>query len=137
MLDFGVALELHAEMIRDGTQPNVYTYTALIDGCARNGQLDTATKIFQLMRESDKFRPNAHTYCAMMDAYAKHGRLDMVETTFAEMLEVMEEEEEEEPAGKAKPVGTYALKIDAPILNCLMGAYNRAGGGLKVTLQKF
>lgn len=130
-LDFGVALELHAEMLRDGIQPNVYTYTALIDGCARNGQLDTATKIFQLMRESDKFRPNAHAYCAMMDAYAKHGRLDMVEKTFAEMLEVMTEGKVE-PVGKVEHTGTSALKIDAPILNCLMDAYNRAGEGLKV-----
>ncbi|RUO96567.1 hypothetical protein BC936DRAFT_141828, partial [Jimgerdemannia flammicorona] len=130
-MDLDASLALHASMLRDRLQPTVYTYTALIDACAKNAKLETAVQLFKLMAESDRFKPNTHTYCAMMDAYAKHGRLDMVESTFTELLERGRMQAETGAVSDVERI-ERSVGVDTATLNCLMEAYNRAGEGRKV-----
>lgn len=60
------AFDVHHEMLSRLVKPNVYTYTTLIDICGKNGEYETAQRIFDLMKESRDYKPNTVTYCAMM-----------------------------------------------------------------------
>jgi len=70
-------LELHTKhdtnyeygTTRNKDHPNVEAYTALIDGYAKNGNLERAFVIFKRMREIH-VQPNEYTYTCLISAYA-------------------------------------------------------------------
>ncbi|ORZ03508.1 hypothetical protein BCR43DRAFT_467124 [Syncephalastrum racemosum] len=70
------AFDVHHEMLSRLVKPNVYTYTTLIDICGKNGEYETAERIFGLMKESQDSKPNTVTYCAMMMVWARSGDKD-------------------------------------------------------------
>lgn len=43
-------LQVFHEMVSKGIEPNVHTYGALIDGCARAGQVGKAFGVYGIMR---------------------------------------------------------------------------------------
>ncbi|KAG1148926.1 hypothetical protein G6F37_002885 [Rhizopus arrhizus] len=51
---------------------NLYMYTSLIAGCARQGDSEGAKKLYVEMKRS-KIKPNQVTYTALMDAYGRAG----------------------------------------------------------------
>ncbi|EGD81598.1 hypothetical protein PTSG_02313 [Salpingoeca rosetta] len=54
-------------------KPNVRTYTALLDGMARRGEVDTALEILQVMQKSS-MKPNAITFSLAALACARSNR---------------------------------------------------------------
>ncbi|CEP11905.1 hypothetical protein [Parasitella parasitica] len=81
------ALKVHRDMLTQSVEPNTYTYTILIDACGKNKMPETAEKIFDLMKQSQRHRPNTVTYSAMMDAWLKTNRRDKVESLILEFLQ--------------------------------------------------
>ena len=43
-------LQVFHEMVKVGVEPNIHTYGALIDGCARAGQVGKAFGVYGIMR---------------------------------------------------------------------------------------
>ncbi|XP_037495778.1 pentatricopeptide repeat-containing protein At3g07290, mitochondrial [Jatropha curcas] len=68
------AISLLDEMVRNGCKPNVYTYTALIDGLCREGKIEEANGIFRRMLQ-DGLSPGIITYNALINGYCKEGRI--------------------------------------------------------------
>ncbi|KAJ2958222.1 hypothetical protein NQZ79_g6180 [Umbelopsis isabellina] len=84
------ALATHSDMLSRGIDPNVYTYTSLIEACIYSEQMDVAQKIFDLMKESDHKKPNAFTYCIMLKAWSKLQDLQKVKELHQETISLME-----------------------------------------------
>ena len=49
-LTFFLLLQVFHEMVNSGIEPNVHTYGALIDGCAKAGQVAKAFGAYGIMR---------------------------------------------------------------------------------------
>nr|AYM00485.1 pentatricopeptide repeat protein [Salvia miltiorrhiza] len=79
-LDLGQ--QVHTQAIKTGFQPNVYVCSVLIDMYVKNGELETAMKIFRRLNEDDVV-----SWTAMISGYAQH---DM----FAEAIKLFEEMQE-------------------------------------------
>ncbi|CAO3589147.1 unnamed protein product [Absidia cylindrospora] len=79
-------LQSHREMLAKCVEPNVYTYTALIDLCGKHGYLDTAQQIFDLMQQSDQHQPTTATFCAMIEVWHRANRKDQVDLLLYEFL---------------------------------------------------
>ncbi|KAI9268287.1 hypothetical protein BDA99DRAFT_435935 [Phascolomyces articulosus] len=82
----GGALATHREMLDRLIEPNVYTYTVLIDICGRYDAPDAAQRIFELMKQSRVYLPNTHTYCAMMDVLSRARRHDVLKDLIQEFI---------------------------------------------------
>ena len=63
-------------MQRLGLQPNVVTFTSLISGCGKEGQLGTALSLFDQMLFAGP-APNQLTYNACINASAKVGHFHL------------------------------------------------------------
>ncbi|KAI8640255.1 hypothetical protein BD408DRAFT_420007 [Parasitella parasitica] len=81
------ALKVHRDMLTQSVEPNTYTYTILMDACGKNKMPETAEKIFDLMKKSQRHRPNTVTYSVMMDAWLKANRREKVESLKLEFLQ--------------------------------------------------
>ena len=57
--------EILRRMSRDGVEPNVYTYSTLIDGLAKAAQMDPAETAFAEMRRA-KIKPSVVTYNSLL-----------------------------------------------------------------------
>ncbi|KAG2174178.1 hypothetical protein INT43_004199 [Umbelopsis isabellina] len=84
------ALATHSDMLSRGIDPNVYTYTSLIEACIYSEQMDVAQKIFDLMKESDHKKPNAFTYCIMLKAWSKLQNSQKVKELHQETMSLLE-----------------------------------------------
>lgn len=63
-----MALEVFQEMRANKCKPNICTYTALVNACARDGLCEKAEEIFELMQEAG-LEPDVYAYNALMEAY--------------------------------------------------------------------
>ena len=77
--DFQVAEHLLANHTTSSTQehrdhPNIEAYTELIDGYAKDGQLEKALEIMQLMQQRG-VSPNEYTYTSMVGALARNNKV--------------------------------------------------------------
>ncbi|WVZ19178.1 hypothetical protein V8G54_006500 [Vigna mungo] len=90
MLDSGVVLNKINMMLVEGCKPNVVTYTALIDGHCKAGQIDKACQIYARMQgdmecsdmdmyfkldDNGSETPNIITYGALVDGLCKANRV--------------------------------------------------------------
>merc|ERR1719245_1187800 len=63
--------------MKQGIQPNLVTYSAVLKGYCHQNQLDKAFELFQTMKHSKHVRPDEQTYntildgCARQSAYAR------------------------------------------------------------------
>ena len=64
--------------------PNVEAYTELLEAYAKNGQLEKALGILQLMRDK-AVEPNEITYACLVAGMARHGNMEQVRRTLAYM----------------------------------------------------
>lgn len=71
----GRAFDLFYKMQRDGMEPNIVTYNAMISGCARNNEPDLAMDVFREMQASG-FQPDKFTYASLIDSRAKSGDIE-------------------------------------------------------------
>ncbi|KAK9084486.1 hypothetical protein Scep_030957 [Stephania cephalantha] len=69
------AIKVYMRMLASGVKPNAYTYTVLIKGLARDGELGDAQKYLLEMVEAG-IRPNAATYTSVLEAFERAGNLE-------------------------------------------------------------
>jgi pentatricopeptide repeat domain-containing protein 1/leucine-rich PPR motif-containing protein len=67
-----------------GIQPNMYTYTILIDGLCKSGRLNDAQKVFEDLLGKG-YNLNVYTYTAMIHGFCKYGLLDEALATLSKM----------------------------------------------------
>ncbi|KAL9414703.1 hypothetical protein AB3S75_043042 [Citrus x aurantiifolia] len=60
--------EVFHEMVNAGIEPNVHTYGALIDGCAKSGQVAKAFGAYGIMR-SKNVKPDRVVFNALITFY--------------------------------------------------------------------
>lgn len=63
-----MALEVFHEMKINKCKPNICTYTALVNACARDGLCEKAEEIFEQLQEAG-LEPDVYAYNALMEAY--------------------------------------------------------------------
>merc|ERR1719388_265379 len=93
-------------MIDDGIEPDVVSYSAVIDACARASDSEKAKSIFSLM-SSKGVKPSIVTFTSLSRPFARRGNYQEVENFMREM-EAM------------------GLTINEYFVNVLLGAYNNA-----------
>jgi len=91
-----------SRMVSEGVEANVVTYSAMIDACAKSGDLARAEKWHNAMTDKG-VSPNAHSYSAVINACAKAGDVEAAER----WLEKLEQ------AGVRSDVVVYSSVIDA------------------------
>merc|ERR1719450_1659047 len=67
-----------ADMTAKGFEPNVRSYTSVIDACAKVGDTDRALAVFRSMK-AQNVAPSEITYSTMARAFAKSGDFKKVE----------------------------------------------------------
>ncbi|KAK2638664.1 hypothetical protein Ddye_026459 [Dipteronia dyeriana] len=83
--EFRGSKKLFEEMEKRGVRPNCVTYSALIDGYSKKGNLDEAKLLFEEM-EKKGLRPNIITYSALIDGYSKKGNIKEAKRLYEEMV---------------------------------------------------
>ena len=63
-----MAVKIFNEMKTARCEPNICSYTALINAFAREGHCDKAEEIFEQLQEAGH-EPDVYTYNALMEAY--------------------------------------------------------------------
>ncbi|XP_074331460.1 uncharacterized protein LOC141668461 isoform X2 [Apium graveolens] len=67
-------------------QPNVVTFSIMIDGLCKTGHTDMALWLFRFMEKS-YCKPNTVTYNTVIDSYCKRGLVDHALTLHSEMMD--------------------------------------------------
>jgi len=94
--------DVHHELLAEKLQFSIVTYNALIDACARSGEMYRATPLLEAM-EAQGIEPNLITYSTIIKGYCQQPRLDRA----FELLEHMK------TSGNVKPDEiTYNTLID-------------------------
>jgi len=57
-------------------QPDLYSYSIVIHGFARNGDEDMAQYVFDQLKACNKLRPNVYVYNALLSAYANSNNVE-------------------------------------------------------------
>merc|ERR1719498_1073726 len=99
-------------MTSAGLDPDVVSYSTVIDACAKAGDTDRAQKTFKLMTEN-KVEPTIVTFTSLARPYAHHGRW-------------------KEDDKIAEQVAEHKLQINEYFLNVMLIAYANAN-----PVQKF
>lgn len=63
-----MALKIFNEMKAVKCEPNICSYTALINAFAREGRCDKAEEVFEELQEAG-LEPDVYAYNALMEAY--------------------------------------------------------------------
>ncbi|GJW65249.1 pentatricopeptide repeat-containing protein MRL1, chloroplastic isoform X1 [Tanacetum coccineum] len=83
--DYGFTRKLvFHEMVNAGVEPNVHTYGALIDGCAKAGQVAKAFGAYGIMR-SKNVKPDRVVFNALISACGQSGAVDRAFDVLSEM----------------------------------------------------
>ncbi|KAF4383665.1 hypothetical protein F8388_014165 [Cannabis sativa] len=76
--------EVFHKMVNAGVEPNLHTYGALIDGCARAGQVAKAFGAYGILR-SKNVKPDRVVFNALITACGQSGAVDRAFDVLAEM----------------------------------------------------
>eukprot|EP01006_Ploeotia_vitrea_P053693 TRINITY_DN67807_c3_g7_i1.p1 TRINITY_DN67807_c3_g7~~TRINITY_DN67807_c3_g7_i1.p1 ORF type:complete len:741 (-),score=353.69 TRINITY_DN67807_c3_g7_i1:461-2512(-) len=79
------ALEVVLRMRQEGVPRDVYTYSSLVDACARNGDMKLAQQVVDHYMFSDNVQPNEVTYTSLINGYLKAGQVDECWNSFHAM----------------------------------------------------
>ncbi|KAG9291002.1 hypothetical protein G9A89_012874 [Geosiphon pyriformis] len=80
------AIELFNNMLAQGVEPNVVTYTSLIDGfCGKHLDMQEAEKYYNSMIAMN-VRPNELTYVTLMKGYVRASKVDKAYETFENLI---------------------------------------------------
>lgn len=69
------ALRTFERMLASGVQPNVYTYTVLVKGLAKDGKVKEAGR-FMVEMMGKGMAPNAETYVSVFEACVREGKVE-------------------------------------------------------------
>ncbi|KAJ6402916.1 hypothetical protein OIU84_014928 [Salix udensis] len=97
--------EVFHEMVNAGVEPNVHTYGALIDGCARAGQVAKAFGAYGIMR-SKNVKPDRVVFNALITACGQSGAVDRAFDVLAEMT------------GEVQPIDPDHITVGALMKAC-------------------
>ena len=78
------ALDMYVYMKKAGLQPDVVTYSAMVDACAKSAQLELARKVFEEMKAAG-VEPNLKVYSTMISACEKGKQWELAREVFEEM----------------------------------------------------
>ena len=78
--------QLLQDMVKDGLEPNLVTYSTILKGYCQN-KLGKAFELLQEMKRSTKYRPDEITYNTLIDGCARHGLYDKGVLLLREMQE--------------------------------------------------
>jgi len=100
--------DVHRELLEEKLQFSIVTYNALIDACARSGEMYRATPLLEAMA-AQGIEPNLITYSTIIKGYCQQPRLDRA----FELLEHMK------TSGNLRPDEiTYNTLIDGCARHC-------------------
>ncbi|KAJ6928233.1 hypothetical protein NC651_012057 [Populus alba x Populus x berolinensis] len=102
---YASAIKVFHEMVNAGVEPNVHTYGALIDGCARAGQIAKAFGAYGIMR-SKNVKPDRLVFNALITACGQSGAVDRAFDVLAEMT------------GEVQPIDPDHITVGALIKAC-------------------
>ncbi|KAK4408694.1 Pentatricopeptide repeat-containing protein, mitochondrial [Sesamum angolense] len=71
-------------MLKHGLVPSVVTYTILVDGLCRAGEMNSSLKMLELMKQAG-CPPNVYTYTIVIKSLCQSGRLEDAEKLLIEM----------------------------------------------------
>ncbi|XAR50975.1 hypothetical protein NMG60_11005454 [Bertholletia excelsa] len=69
------ALDLFDKMLKDGTEPDPVTFTAVLSACEHSGLVDEAWKNFDSMLVKYRIQPSVEQYACMVGVLSRAGRL--------------------------------------------------------------
>jgi len=101
--------DVHRELLAEKLEFSVVTYNALVDACARNGEMHRATPLLEAMA-AQGIEPNLITYSTIIKGYCQELRLDRA----FEVLEHMKSSKASRPDEI-----TYNTLIDGCARHCL------------------
>ncbi|EPS68102.1 hypothetical protein M569_06665 [Genlisea aurea] len=107
-----LGIELLSEVRRSKIRPDVITYNTILSGCARDSNLEEATKVFHDMQKH-KCQPDLWTYNAMISVYGRCGLPGEAERFFLEL-------------------GSKGFSPDAVTYNSLVNAFAKGNNEMKV-----
>uniref|UniRef100_A0A1J3FBL4 Pentatricopeptide repeat-containing protein n=3 Tax=Noccaea caerulescens TaxID=107243 RepID=A0A1J3FBL4_NOCCA len=78
------ALELYAQMLREGEKPDAVTFVGLLLACVHGGMVVKGKELFKSMEEDHKISPKLEHYGCMIDLLGRVGKLqeayDLIKT---------------------------------------------------------
>lgn len=81
------APKLLEDMVRQGIEPNLVTYSAVLKGYCQENRLDKAFELLDTMRMSSHVKPDELTYNTLLDGCARQGCYERGMQVFAQMQE--------------------------------------------------
>lgn len=85
--EMGRIPQLLESMSKQGIEPNVITYSAVLKGYCQENRIDKAFEVLADMRASKRFMPDEVTYNSILDGCARHGMYDRGMAVLEEMQE--------------------------------------------------
>ncbi|KAF7138499.1 hypothetical protein RHSIM_Rhsim07G0224200 [Rhododendron simsii] len=73
--DANAALDLLEKMLKNGTQPDPVTFTAVLTACSHSGVVDEAWKNFDAMLVKYRIQPTVEHYACMVGVLSRVGKL--------------------------------------------------------------
>jgi len=73
------------EMLKQGIEPNLVTYSAVLKGYCQDNRLDKARELLETMKESQHVRPDEQTYNTLLDGCARQNLYKQGMEVFEEM----------------------------------------------------
>jgi len=68
--------QLLEDMVAQGIEPNLITYSAILKGYCQENRLDKAFELFQSMRQTTRFQPDEIMFNSLLDGCARQGLYD-------------------------------------------------------------
>ena len=78
-------VDLFDKMIGEGIQPDVVTFTAVLNSCSHSGLVDRGQMYFEKMSKAYGTMPTLEHYTCMADLFARTGHLDKTVAAIKEM----------------------------------------------------
>ena len=78
-------VDLFDKMIGEGIQPDIITFTAVLNSCSHSGLVDRGQMYFDRMSKAYGITPTLEHYTCMVDLFARTGHLDKTVAAIKEM----------------------------------------------------
>mmetsp|Transcript_30158 Transcript_30158/g.55391 ORF Transcript_30158/g.55391 Transcript_30158/m.55391 type:complete len:1041 (+) Transcript_30158:135-3257(+) len=80
--------KLLEDMVKQGIEPNLITYSAILKGYCQDNQIEKAFDVLDMMRQTTKYRPDEIMFNSLLDGCARVGLYDRGMALLEEMQEV-------------------------------------------------
>merc|ERR1719191_946195 len=86
--EIGRAPTVLEDMVRQGVEPNLVSYSAVLKGYCQENKLDKAFELLETMKRSKHVQPDELVYNTLLDGCARQGLLERGKKVFEEMQDV-------------------------------------------------